>query len=70
MGHHEFVESVQFAGVQVIRDTESGWLLLVDGKQVAVPRPLILEGSTVSWPRARRGKVVIPKSLAIRLGLS
>jgi hypothetical protein len=62
-------ESVQFADVQVIRDTGLAWLCLIHGKRVAVPRRLILDGTTVSWPGARHGKVVIPKSLAVTLGL-
>ena len=70
MEHQDRGESVQFADVQVIRDTGPTWVFLIDGKQVAVPPLLVLAGSTVAWPRARRGKVVIPKSLAISLGLA
>jgi hypothetical protein len=43
---------------------------LVNGKQVAVPPFLVPAGDTVAWPRARRGKIVIPKSLAPSLGLA
>ena len=70
MEHQDHGESVQFADVQVIRDAGLTWLLLIDGKQVAVPPLLILTRSAVAWPRARRGTVVIPKSLAISLGLA
>ena len=69
MEHQDHEESVQFADVQMIRDTGLTWLFLIDGKQVAVPPHLVLAGSTIAWPRARRGKVVIPKSLAMSLGL-
>lgn len=63
-------ESVHFADVRLIRDTGLAWLLVVDGRQVAVPPPFVLAGSTVAWPRERRGKLVIPKSLARNLGLA
>ena len=62
-------ECMEFADVQVIRDTGLIWLFLIDGKEVGVPPLLVLAGSTVAWPRARRGKLIIPKSLAVTLGL-
>lgn len=45
------------------------WLLRIAGKEVAVPPRLAMRGSTVAWPGARRGTLVIPRSLANRLGL-
>jgi hypothetical protein len=63
-------ESVQLENVQVIRDMGLTWLFMIDGKQVAVPSHLVLAGSTVAWPRARRGRVVIPRALAFSLGLA
>ena len=70
MERHDDSPSVHFADVQLIRDTGSTWIVLIEGKQVAVPAHLVLAGSTVAWPRARRGKVVIPQSLATSLGLA
>jgi len=69
MQPHEQEPSVKLAGVQVIRDTGHTWLMRIDGRQVAIPPRLVLPGSTVAWPRARYGTIVIPKSLATSLGV-
>jgi hypothetical protein len=62
-------DSVRLENIQVIRDMGPTWLCMIGGKAVAMPPRLLMAGSTVGWPRARHGTAVIPRSLAISLGL-
>lgn len=61
--------SLEFAGVQVLFDTGLSLVCLVDGMRVRVPRLLIQSGSEV-WRNGDNGKLVIPKSLALSVGLA
>ena len=61
---------VMFGDVHIRRDTGLAWLCSVNGKEVAVPPLLTMPGTTVQWPNQRHGTLVIPRWLAISLGLS
>ena len=62
-------DSVEYAEVQVLFDTGLSLVCLVDGIRVRVPTFLIEAGSEVGR-NGDRGKLVIPKSLALSLGLA
>ncbi len=65
-----FVEnSVEYADAQVLFDTGLSLVCLVDGIRVRIPTLLIQSGSEVRR-NGDRGKLVIPKSLAINIGLA
>ena len=58
---------VEFIDVEVLRDTGLVLICAVQGKRVMVPPRDIQWGSTVSRP-GDRGTLIIPRSLAERLG--
>jgi predicted NUDIX family NTP pyrophosphohydrolase len=60
---------VEFADVQVLFDTGLSLVCLVEGMRVRVPTLLIQPGSEV-WRNGDHGKLVIPKSLALSVGLA
>lgn len=59
-----------FGDVHIRCDTGLAWLCRVNGREVPVPPLHTLPGTTVRWPTQRRGTLVIPRWLAINLGLS
>ena len=61
--------SVEYADVQVLFDTGLSLVCLVDGIRVRVPTLLIQSGTEVRR-NGDRGKLVIPKSLAVSIGLA
>ena len=61
--------SVEYADVQVLFDTGLSLVCLVDGIRVRVPTWLIQSGSEVQR-NGDRGRLVIPKSLALSIGLA
>jgi hypothetical protein len=61
-------ESVEFPDVEVIEDAGLMLVCLVNGKRVRVPVLQALPGSEMRWTR-KRGKLVIPRPLAVELGL-
>ena len=62
-------DAVEIADVEAISGTELSLFCLVGGKRVGVPLALILPGSEVHRP-GDHGKLAIPKTLAITLGLA
>jgi hypothetical protein len=62
-------DSVEYADAQVLFDTGLSLVCLVDGIRVRVPTFLIESGSEVGR-NGDRGKLVIPKSLALNIGLA
>ena len=62
-------DSVEYADAQVLFDTGLSLVCLVDGIRVRVPTFLIESGSEV-WRNGDHGKLVIPKWLALSIGLA
>jgi hypothetical protein len=62
------METVEFGDVEVVAVTGTDLVCGVAETRVAVPLMLVLPGSGV-WQRGDRGPLVIPKWLAIGLGL-
>ena len=60
---------VEFADVQVLFDTGLSLVCLVEGMRVRIPTSLILAGSEV-WRNGDCGKLVIPTSVALSVGLA
>ncbi len=61
-------DSVEFPDVEVIEDAGLTLVCLVNGKRVNVPVLESLPGSEMRWSR-RRGKLVLPRALAVEIGL-
>ena len=61
-------DSVEFPDVEVVEDAGLMLVCLVNGKRVRVPVLQALPGSEMRWSR-KRGKLVIPRPLAVELGL-
>jgi hypothetical protein len=59
---------VEFPDVEVVHDAGLTLVCLVNGKRVSVPVLEALPGSEMRWSR-RRGRLVLPRPLAIELGL-
>ena len=63
------MHSVEYADAQVLFDAGLSLVCLVDGIRVRVPTFLIESGSEV-WRDGDHGKLVIPKWLALSVGLT
>ena len=63
------MDSVEYADVRVLFDTGTSLVCLVDGLRVRLPTLLVESGSEVAR-NGDRGKLVIPKWLAISVGLT
>jgi len=65
-----FIEnSIEFSDVQVLFDTGMSLVCLVDGMRVRVPSHLMQSGTEVR-SNGDRGRLVIPRSLAVSVGLA
>lgn len=62
-------DSVEYADAQLLFDTGLSLVCLVDGIRVRVPTFLLQSGSEVRR-HGDHGKLVIPKSLALSIGLA
>jgi len=62
-------DSVEYADAQVLFDTGLSLVCLVDGIRVRVPTVLLQSGSEVRR-HGDHGKLVIPKWLALSIGLA
>ena len=60
---------MEFADAEVLLDTGLSLVCLIDGIRVSVPSLLIQSGTEVRR-NGDRGKLVIPKSLAVDIGLA
>ena len=63
------MSSVEFADVQVLFDTGLSLVCLVDGVRVRVPISLIEPGSDIR-ANGDHGRLVLPKSFAVSIGLA
>ena len=61
-------QTVEYADVMALFNTGPSLVCLVDGIRVRIPKVLIQSGSEV-WRDGDVGKLVIPKWLAISVGL-